>query len=107
MEISSVTGVVPTRDQAFAILSEYTKSESLIKHGLAVESAMKWYAGFYQQDVNLWCVTGLLHDFDYERFPTYSLEPTPTGHPFSGCEILKDLNFSPEIIEAILGHAKY
>ncbi len=97
-----------SRDEAWALLNEYTSSESLIKHALAVESAMRWYAAERGADVHLFGVTGLLHDFDYERFPEYSLDgPEPTGHPFSGCKILRDHGYPEEMIEAILGHALY
>ena len=93
----------PSRESAFALLTEYTQSESLIKHALAVEAAMRWYARHLEQPEQLWAVTGLLHDFDYEKFPT----PTPEGHPYVGCRILEETGY-PEIIRtAILGHAHY
>ena len=94
-----------TREEAFALLSEYTKTDSLIKHALSVEAAMKWYArerySLDEDEINEWCVTGLLHDFDYERYPDAE------NHPFRGCEILKELGYPEGIIEAILGHAQY
>ncbi len=97
-----------TREEAFALLSEYTKSDSLIKHALSVEAAMLWYAKHLGEDELLWRITGLLHDFDYEMYPTYSLDgPEPTGHPFSGCKILRELGYPEVMTEAILGHAKY
>lgn len=97
-----------SREESFALLKEYTTSDSLIKHALSVEAAMRWYAKHFNEDELLWATTGLLHDFDYEKYPTYSLEgPEPTGHPFSGCKILKDLGYPDTMIEAILGHAKY
>ncbi len=93
----------PSRESAFALLTEYTQSESLIKHALAVEAAMRWYARHLQQPEELWGVTGLLHDFDYEKFPN----PTPEGHPYVGCRILEETGY-PEIIRvAIMGHAHY
>jgi predicted hydrolase (HD superfamily) len=97
-----------SRNTAFALLSEYTKSESLIKHALAVEAAMRWYAeDFFKlpaEQVELWGITGLLHDFDYEVAP----EPTPpNGHPFFGNKLLKELGYPDEVCEAIMGHAHY
>lgn len=91
------------RDKSLALLQEYTKSESLLKHAMAVESAMVWYARHFNESILLWGATGLLHDFDYEQFP----DPTPDGHPFVGCGILRDLGYPEELIEAILGHAQY
>ena len=96
-----------SRVQAFALLSEYTKSESLIKHSLAVECAMGWYATYFKQDaaeIEKWKITGLLHDFDYEKYP----EPTsPDGHPFKGNQILSELGFPEDVRRAIMGHALY
>jgi putative nucleotidyltransferase with HDIG domain len=92
-----------TRDEAFALLAEHTKSESLIKHALAVEAAMRWYAQHFSEDGELWGITGLLHDFDYEQYPNLDKD----GHPFVGCKILEDLGYTDLIIEAILGHATY
>ena len=97
-----------TREEAWALLTEYTQSDSLLKHALAVEAAMRWYARQLGEDEVLWGITGLLHDFDYERFPSYSLDgPEPTGHPFEGCRILRELGYPEEMLTAILGHATY
>lgn len=97
-----------SREESFALLKEYTASDSLVKHALSVEAAMLWYAKHFKEDELLWATTGLLHDFDYEKYPTYSLDgPEPSGHPFSGCKILKELGYPDTMIEAILGHAKY
>lgn len=104
---SSMSLLTKNRDECFAILREYTQSESLIKHALSVEAAMKRYANHFQEDEHLWASTGLLHDFDYERYPTYSLEPEKSGHPFTGCNILRELGFPETMMEAILGHATY
>ncbi len=90
-----------TRDEAWALLAEYTKSESLIKHGLAVEAAMRHYATHFGQDVELWGLTGLLHDFDYERWPN------PPDHTRQGAEILRARGVNEEIIGAILSHAQW
>ena len=90
-----------TRDEAWALLSEYTKSESLIKHGLAVEAAMRHYAVHFGQDAELWVLTGLLHDFDYERWPN------PPDHTRQGAEILRAHGVDEEVIGAILSHAQW
>ncbi len=87
------------RTEAFAILKEYTKSESLLKHAFAVEAAMRAYAQKFGEDEELWGNVGLLHDFDYEQFPD--------EHPARGQEILKDKGVPEEIRTAIMGHADY
>lgn len=96
-----------SRAEAYALLTEYTKSESLIKHALAVESAMAWYArnaALPVEQVNEWKICGLLHDFDYELHP----DPTPPdGHPYFGNRLLEQLGYSEEIRQAIMGHALY
>jgi predicted hydrolase (HD superfamily) len=96
-----------TREQSWALLNEYTASASLIKHALSVEAAMRWYAkhfGCSEAEVETWGITGLLHDFDYEKWP----EPkAPDGHPFKGNAILKDLDYGDDVREAIMGHAQY
>ena len=90
-----------TRDQAWALLNEYTKGESLLKHALAVEAAVRGYARMFDEDEAAWAVVALLHDFDYERWP--SLEE----HPFKGVEILKSLGYPEWVTRAILSHADY
>jgi putative nucleotidyltransferase with HDIG domain len=87
------------RDQAWELLTEYTKKEGLLKHALAVEAAMRRYAGKYGEDPEVWGIVGLLHDFDYERYP--SLE----DHPVRGAEILRERGVDADWIQAILGHA--
>jgi putative nucleotidyltransferase with HDIG domain len=90
-----------TRDEAWNIVCEHTKSESLRKHMLAVEAAMVWYARHYGEDEEKYAVTGLLHDFDYEAHPNLG----PDGHPFWGVAYLREhTNLSVEILDAILGH---
>lgn len=89
------------RAEAFELLTEYTKKDSLIKHALAVEVCMRAYAKKYNEDENSWGIVGLLHDFDYERFPTAE------EHPFKGAEILRAKGVSEEWITAIMGHAEY
>jgi predicted hydrolase (HD superfamily) len=96
-----------TRSEALALLHEYVQSESLRKHMLGVEAAMRWYANHFgcpPSEVESWGIAGLLHDFDYEKFP----EPTaPDGHPFKGNQILNDLGYPDDIRTAIMGHATY
>ncbi len=98
-----------TRDEALALLHEYTKTTSLRNHALSVEACMRWYAGYFASeghavDIELWGLTGLLHDFDYEMFP----EPLrPDGHPFKGNAILTELGYPEDLRTAILGHAHY
>ncbi|KKW45709.1 MAG: HAD family hydrolase [Candidatus Liptonbacteria bacterium RIFCSPLOWO2_01_FULL_56_20] len=95
-----------TRDEAWRLLTEYVASEGLHKHSLAVEAAMRAYARKYGEDEELWGIAGLLHDFDYEKYP----HPDPaakTGHPFEGVRVLRERGYPEEIIQAILGHAVY
>ncbi len=89
------------RDEAFHLLSEYTQSESLIKHALAVEAAMRFYANKLGEDVEQWGLTGLLHDFDYERWPGIP------EHTLEGAKILRDKGVDEEIVGAILSHAEW
>ncbi|MGQ9523370.1 MAG: HDIG domain-containing metalloprotein [Armatimonadota bacterium] len=90
-----------TRDRALALLTEYTKSESLIKHALAVEAAMRWYARKYGEDEELWGAIGLLHDFDYERWPN------APDHPEQGAAILRQRGFPEDFVQAVRSHADY
>jgi len=89
------------REQAWSLLTEYTKSESLLKHALAVEAAVRGYARLYGEDENDWGVVALLHDFDYERWPSLD------DHPFRGSEILGAKGYPEWVIRAILSHADY
>lgn len=91
----------PTREDAWALLTEHTKQESLIKHALAVEAAMRYYARIFGEDEELWGITGLIHDFDYEE------HPTAEEHPLAGVAILEEKGWPEEIIEAVKGHATY
>ena len=93
--------LTPTRDAAWQLLTEYTKSESLLKHAMAVEVAVRGYARKFGEDEEGWGVVALLHDFDYERWP--SLE----DHPFRGSEILREKEYPEWVIRAILSHAEY
>jgi putative nucleotidyltransferase with HDIG domain len=89
------------RAAAWNLLTEFTQSESLRKHALAVESCMRAYARKFGADEELWGVVGLIHDFDYEKYPTAQ------EHPFKGNEILKERGYSDEICRAIMSHAEY
>jgi len=89
------------RDDAWQLLNEYTKSESLLKHALAVEAAVRGYARLFGEDEEAWGLVALLHDFDYERWPT------PENHPFRGCEILSEKGYPEWVTRAILSHAEY
>jgi len=93
--------VAPTREQAWDTLTRYTKSEALLRHALAVEAALRGYARRFGEDEELWGVTALLHDFDYEMHPTLD------KHPQDGAPILRDEGYPEEIIEAILSHAEH
>lgn len=100
------TGTLPTREEALAIVHEYTASDSLRKHMLAVEGAMRAYATRFGEDPDRWGVTGLLHDFDYERWPNEEHSST-SGHPAEGVRILRDRGVPEDVLQAILGHATY
>ncbi|OGY91670.1 MAG: HAD family hydrolase [Candidatus Komeilibacteria bacterium RIFCSPLOWO2_02_FULL_48_11] len=91
--------MVITKNNAWQLLCQHVQAESLRKHCLAVSAAMASDAQKYNGNVEIWRITGLLHDFDYEKFPD--------KHPFAGVEILKQQNYPDEIIQAILGHATY
>ena len=89
------------RQAAFKLLQEYTKSHSLIKHALAVEACLRAYAEKYAEDVEKWGIVGLLHDFDYERFPN------PPDHPERGAEILRQRGYPEDVIYTIKSHAPW
>ena len=89
------------RDAAWGLLTEFTQSESLRKHALAVEACMRAYAKKFGENQDLWGTVGLIHDFDYEKYPT------PEEHPYKGNEILKERGYSDEIRRAIMSHAEY
>jgi putative nucleotidyltransferase with HDIG domain len=90
-----------SRERAWALLMEYTASDSLRKHALAVEAAVRGYARLFGEDEEAWGIVALLHDFDYERWPS------PEEHPFKGVEILKALDYPEWVTRAILSHADY
>ncbi|MCA9144898.1 MAG: HDIG domain-containing protein [Planctomycetales bacterium] len=89
------------RAEAFALVCEYTQSESLRRHMVAVEIAMRAYANKFNEDIEKWGIVGLLHDFDYERWPD------PPDHPLKGAEILSGLGYPEDVIYAIKSHADY
>src|ERR1700756_2926926 len=95
---------MPDRAAAWCLLTEFTQSESLRKHALAVEACMRAYARKWsrsREEEELWGVVGLLHDFDYEKYPSLD------DHPYKGNEILKERGYSDEIRRAIMSHAQY
>ena len=92
---------MPTREEAWRLVNEYTSNPNLVRHMLAVEAAMRAYALKYGQDVELWGVVGLVHDFDYERNPDLSVE----GHPVVGVRLLREWGWPEETVRAILAHA--
>ena len=97
---------MPTRTDALALVHEYTQSESLRKHMLAVEAAMRAYARRFGEDEERWALAGLLHDFDYERYPNAARSPTEE-HPAEGVRILRRLGYPEDVLDAILGHGDY
>ncbi|HSO74105.1 MAG TPA: HDIG domain-containing protein [Blastocatellia bacterium] len=92
---------MPTRVEAWDLLCEFTKGDSLRKHARAVEAVMQAYARRLGEDEEKWGMTGMLHDFDYEMYPS------PSDHPLKGSEILRERGYSEEVRRAILGHANY
>ena len=97
---------MPNRDEAWALLCEHTQNDSLRKHALAVEACVRAYARKNGADEELWGLTALLHDFDYERWPNAAHHPTEE-HPYAGTLILRERGYPEEMIHAILGHANY
>jgi len=93
--------VINRLDAGWKLLTEFTQSESLLKHALAVEACMRAYARKGGADEELWGMVGLLHDFDYEKYPSAE------DHPYRGSEILKDRGYSEEVRRAIMSHAEY
>ena len=97
---------MPTRAEAFALMEEYTESVNLRKHMYAVEAAMRAYARKYGEDEELWGVVGLIHDFDYERWPNDARSPT-NEHPSTGVAILRERGWPDEILHAVMAHAEH
>lgn len=92
---------MPTREDAWQLVTEYTQNQNLVRHMLAVEAAMRAYAVKYGEDPDLWGLVGLVHDFDYERYPDLSVE----GHPVVGARLLREWGWPEEIVRAVLAHA--
>lgn len=102
----SLYGMTWTRDRALALMQEYTRSEPLRRHMYAVEAAMRALAARHGADPEVWGLVGLLHDFDYERFPNEAHAATE-AHPAEGVRLLAAQGFPEELQRAILGHASY
>ncbi|MEZ4713708.1 MAG: HDIG domain-containing protein [Caldilineaceae bacterium] len=96
---------LPTRQEALALLHEWVESESLRRHMYAVEAAMRAYARHYGEDEELWGLTGLLHDLDYERFP--DMDDTENGHPRTELRLFETQNYPPELVQAVRAHAPF
>jgi putative nucleotidyltransferase with HDIG domain len=92
-----------TRERAWELVNEYTENQNLVRHMLAVEAAMRAYARKYHEDEELWGVVGLVHDFDYERYPDLSVE----GHPVVGARLMREQGWPEEIVRAVLAHASH
>jgi putative nucleotidyltransferase with HDIG domain len=97
---------IPSRSDALALMHEYTASDSLRKHMLSVEAAMRAYAEHFGEDPERWGLAGLIHDFDYERYPNAEHSPTEE-HPAWGVRLLRDRGWPEDVLQAILGHASY
>src|SRR5713226_8358794 len=97
---------MPTREDAWKLLCEYTQNENLRKHALAVEACVLSYARKFAADEELWGLAALLHDFDYERWPNEAHHPAEE-HPYEGSKILRERGYPEEMIRAILSHADY
>jgi putative nucleotidyltransferase with HDIG domain len=91
----------PTREQAWDTLTRYTTSEALLRHALAVEASVRWYARHFGEDEEVWGVAALLHDFDYE------VHPTLDKHPQDGAPILREEGYPEEVVETVLSHAEH
>lgn len=100
------SATLPSRREALALVHEFTASESLRKHMLSVEAAMRAYAETFGEDADRWALAGLLHDFDYERYPNPTHSPTEE-HPAFGVRLLREKGYPEDILQAILGHATY
>lgn len=97
---------LPTRDDALALMHEFTPSESLRKHMYSVEAAMRAYATSWGEDVERWGLAGLMHDFDYERWPNAE-HLADAEHPAEGVRLLRSRGYPDDVLQAILGHAHY
>jgi predicted hydrolase (HD superfamily) len=97
----TTVGALPTREQALALLHEWVQNVNLRKHCYAVEAAMRAYAAKYGEDTERWGLTGLIHDFDWERHPSAEL------HPMRGVDVLRAAGWPEDVCRAVLGHASY
>jgi putative nucleotidyltransferase with HDIG domain len=96
---------LPSRDEAYSLLCEWVESESLRRHMLAVEAALRAYARHFGEDEDLWGITGLLHDLDYDRFP--DMDDTENGHPRTELRLFRELGYPEELIHAVESHATF
>lgn len=96
---------LPTREEAWDLLCQWVESDSLRKHMLAVEAAMRAYARKYGADEELWGITGLLHDLDFERYP--DMDDPVNGHPRTELRLFRELSYPEALIHAVEGHAPY
>jgi putative nucleotidyltransferase with HDIG domain len=96
---------LPTREEAYALLCEWVESESLRRHMVAVEVALRAYARHYGENEDLWGLTGLLHDLDYERFP--NMDDTENGHPRTELRLFRERGYPAELIHAVEAHATF
>jgi putative nucleotidyltransferase with HDIG domain len=96
---------LPTRDEAYALLFEWVESESLRRHMVAVETALRAYARYYGEDEDLWGITGLLHDLDYERFP--DMDDQVNGHPRTELRLFRERGYPQALIHATEAHATF
>ena len=101
-----MSDTIPARADALALLHEFTASDSLRKHMLAVEAAMRAYAGKWSEDADRWGLAGLMHDFDYEKWPNAS-HAADAEHPAEGVRLLRSRGYPEDVLQAILGHATY
>ena len=97
---------LPSRADALALMEQWTPSDSLRKHMLAVEGAMRAYATHFGADTERWGLAGLMHDFDYERYPNAD-RAADAEHPSTGVRVLRELGYPEDVLQAILGHADY
>ena len=96
---------LPTREEALALLHEWVESESLRKHMLAVEAALRAYARHFEEDEELWGITGLLHDLDYERCP--DMDDQANGHPRTELRLFRERGYPAELLHAVEAHATF
>jgi len=94
------------REDAWNLVNEYTKNQNLVKHMLCVEAAMRFYAKKYDEDEEKWGITGLVHDFDYEKYPNDEHSPTE-GHPSFGVSVLREKGYPEDVCQAVLAHGDY